>query len=212
MRNITALRAVFCGFLLCTVLLSAGQAGGALQKKSKGAAAAKKEPARAKIDVCSLLTSAEIEAVQGEPVTQATPKPQPGGGMLLSQCLFHTKTFAKSVTLSLALPDPDKPSALTPRKFWQQQFHKAESKEKEKPAHKTSKKSESRQEEEDLPKPQAIKGLGDEAYWVSNPIAGALYVLQGDAFIRISIGGIREDAARIEKSKALANDALKRLG
>jgi len=38
-----------------------------------------------------------------------------------------------------------------------------------------------------------------------------LYVLQGDKFLRISIGGIRQEPERIEKSKALARAALKRL-
>src|SRR5207249_3970840 len=102
--------------------------------------------------------------------------------------------------------------ANTPRKFWRQQFHKAGSQEKEKPsAGKTSKKAGPKYEEEDLPKPRTISGLGDEAYWVSNPIAGVLYVLQGEVFIRISVGGVREEPVHIEKSKTLARAALKRL-
>jgi len=56
-----------------------------------------------------------------------------------------------------------------------------------------------------------ISGLGEEAYWVGNPVAGALYVLQGGVFLRISVGGVREESARIEKSKVLARAAVKRL-
>lgn len=50
-----------------------------------------------------------------------------------------------------------------------------------------------------------------KAYWVGGPIAGALYVLQGNTFLRISVGGIHEESARIEKSRALARIALKHL-
>lgn len=43
------------------------------------------------------------------------------------------------------------------------------------------------------------------------PMVGALYVLKGNTFLRISVGGVREEPARIEKSVALARLALKRL-
>src|SRR2546426_6404913 len=36
---------------------------------------------------------------------------------------------------------------------------------------------------------RVIDGLGQEAYWMGSSITGALYVLKGDAFLRISIRG-----------------------
>ena len=66
-------------------------------------------------------------------------------------------------------------------------------------------------ESEEARKPRRIKGLGDEAYWVGTPIAGAHYVLQGDTFVRISIGGVGEESARIKKSEVLARAVVKRL-
>jgi len=60
-------------------------------------------------------------------------------------------------------------------------------------------------------KPRRIEGLGEDAYWVGTPITGALYVLQGDNFVRISVGGVGEEPARIEKSKVLARAVVKRL-
>jgi len=42
-------------------------------------------------------------------------------------------------------------------------------------------------------------------------MTGALYVLKGDTFLRISVGGVREESARIGKSVALARLVLKRL-
>jgi len=56
-----------------------------------------------------------------------------------------------------------------------------------------------------------IAGVGEEAYWTGNRFAGALYVLRGDMFLRISVGGIRDQQARIATAKALALAALKRL-
>jgi hypothetical protein len=55
-----------------------------------------------------------------------------------------------------------------------------------------------------------LKGSVEEAYWVGTPITGALYVLQGDNFVRISIGGVGEESVRIEKSKILAGAVVKR--
>ncbi len=201
-------------FLLCALLYSAvplfgGKTPGGSPQKS--ARAAKDTRSAKKIDVCALLTSAEMEAVQGEPVKETKPSVQQSGSFLMSQCFFRTATFTKSVSLALAAPDPAKPSALTPREFWRKQFHPPEPVEEEKPvAGKAPKKAEVEREEE-LRKPRPIDGLGEEAYWVGNPISGALYVLKGNSFLRISVGGVREESARIEKSKALARAALKRL-
>jgi hypothetical protein len=164
-----------------------------------------------KTDVCALLTSAEIQVIQSEPVEEAKPSAQPSGGFVMLQCFYRTTTFAKSVSLALAAPDPAKPSALTPREFWRKQFHPPEPEEEEKPiAGKAPKKAEIEREEE-LRKPRPIDGLGEEAYWVGNTISGALYVLKGKSFLRISVGGVREESARMEKSKALARAALQRL-
>ena len=194
--------------LYSAVPLSGGKAPGGSPQKS--ARAAKDTRSAKKIDVCALLTSAEMEAVQGEPVKETKPSVQQSGSFLMSQCFFRTATFTKSVSLALAVPDPAKPSAFTPREFWEKQFHPPEPVEDEKPvAGKAPKKAEVEREEE-LRKPRPIDGLGEEAYWVGNPISGALYVLKGNSFLRISVGGVREESARIEKSKALARAVVKR--
>ena len=132
------------------------------------------------------------------------------GEMLVSECLFHTTNSPKSVSVALAVPASAKPSALAPRKFWQKQFHAPDVEEdKMRPAGKKAQKPEP--EDEEVRKPRRIEGLGEEAYWVGTPIAGALYVLQGNNFVRISIGGVGEESVRIEKSKILASAVAKRL-
>ena len=39
----------------------------------------------------------------------------------------------------------------------------------------------------------------------------ALYVLKGTRFVRISVGGVRDETARLQRSKALARAAAKRM-
>jgi len=204
---------LLCALLLPAVILPPGQAAAGSPPKTagpaKGTAPAQKPDKNT--DACALLTSAEIQVVQSEPVEETKPSVQPSGGFVMLQCFYRTTTSAKSVSLALGAPDPAKPSALTPREFWRKQFHPPEPVEEEKPvAGKAPKKAEVEREEE-LRKPRPIDGLGEEAYWVGNPISGALYVLKGNSFLRISVGGVREESARMEKSKALAHAALKRL-
>jgi len=207
---------LFALFFLA-VGLRAGQAaapdraaGNSLQKSPRATGGG---GSATKIDVCALLTSAEIKAVQGEPIKEKTPSEQHGGSFLMSQCFFRTATFAKSVSLALATPDPSKPPTLTPREYWRKQFHPPEQEkgEEEKPAAGTAPKKAEPERERESRKPLVIDGLGEEAYWVGNSISGALYVLKGNSFLRISVGGVREESARMEKSKALAHAALKRL-
>jgi len=200
------IRVLSCGFILSAAALAAGQvqSGSPLKANAGGLNAS----AREKIDVCKLLSSAEVEAVQGEPVKGAKAGAQPSGAMLMSQCVFHTSTSAKSVNVALATPRRAGGSRLAPREFWQRQFHSTEVREKET---RVAGKESAPERDEEGSKARPIGGLGEEAYWVGNPVAGALYVLQGDAFVRISVGGVREESARIEKSKALARAIMKRL-
>jgi hypothetical protein len=46
---------------------------------------------------------------------------------------------------------------------------------------------------------------------VPNRFGGVLYVLKGDAFISISVGGPDTEETKINKSKTLAQKALQRL-
>ena len=42
-------------------------------------------------------------------------------------------------------------------------------------------------------------------------MGGALYVLKGDVFFRVSVGGPEKEEAMIDRCKALADKALARL-
>src|SRR5918996_245073 len=79
---------------------------------------------------------------------------------------------------------------------------------KERKGQENSKRGE--EKEKGIP-PKKISGLGDDAYWISNRFGGVLYVLKGDAFVSISLGGPDNEEAKVNKSKALAEKALQRL-
>lgn len=161
---------------------------------------------QAKPDACAVLTSTDVQKVQGDPVQETKASTQPAGGLVMSQCLFRTANPSKSVSIAIALP-----GSISPRAFWQKQFGSSKAASEEKTEKKPANKRKEEKEEEESTPPKAIAGIGEQAYWVGSPMVGALYVLKGNTFLRISVGGVREESARIEKSIALARLALKRM-
>jgi hypothetical protein len=152
-----------------------------------------------KTDACSLLISKEIESVQGEALKETKSSDQAGGGFAISQCYFGLPTSSNSISLTLTQKS-DGPDARDPKEFWKQTFHTEKNEEK------------GREELERKPTPpEKIDGIGDEAFWLANRFGGELYVLKGDSFFRISVGGAGDKAAKIDKSKKLAQMVLKRI-
>ena len=151
------------------------------------------------IDACSLLTSKEIEAIQGAPVQDAKPSTNSQGGLTVSQCYFLLPTAAESIVLTVTQRG-NGPDARDPKQLWKEAFH-----------HENDKEEPDRKSESKSPPPQNIADLGDEAFWTPLGFGGALYALKGDIQIRISVGGPGDQAAKTQKSKALAEFALKRL-
>jgi hypothetical protein len=163
---------------------------------------------QARPDACAMLTRADVQKVQGYAVQETKPSTPPAGGLIMSQCLFRTANPSKSVSVALALP-----GSTSPRTFWHKQFPftKASAEDAAEKKRAAGSKQEKKEEEEESTRPRTIQGIGEQAYWVGSPMTGALYVLKGDTFLRISVGGVREESTRIEKSVALARLALKRL-
>jgi hypothetical protein len=147
---------------------------------------------------CALLTSAEIEAVQGEPLKVTHPTGKTGGGLAISQCYFELPTPANSVVVTLT-EKAEGAGSRDPKQSWEEMFHRSAEIEKRS------------EEKEERAAPNKIEGVGDEAFWTGSRIGGALYVLKGNSYIRISVGGAGDQAAKIEKSKTLAESILKRI-
>lgn len=166
-------------------------------------------------DPCVLLTREEVGSVQGDEIKETRTAPGNSRRLAVSQCYYQATTPAKSVSLEVTRRLSDQAGALSPREFWEEKFEGAErEKERGREGKREADKSGAREEaeeEEEGPPPQRVEGVGDEAFWAGNRIMGALYVLKGNSIIRISIGGVADQGMRLEKTKALARLALKRL-
>lgn len=143
---------------------------------------------------CTLLTKEETQAVQGEPFKSTKPSHQASAGLNISQCYFELPTPVNSIVLTVTRKGE---GGRDPGESWRDIFHRQESNRKK--------------EEGEEKEPLKVEGIGDEAFWTGNRVGGALYVLKGHSSIRISVGGAGDQAQKIEKSKKLAENVLKRL-
>lgn len=147
-------------------------------------------------DPCRLLSDAEVRAVQGHAPAQKVPSEQPAGSFRFIQCFYRTPEYTNSVSVAVGIPLETDSKRSGPRHYWQQQFHAqvitAPGRKKKEP-------------------PKRVAGLGDEAFWVGDPVTGALYVLKGEVFLRVSVGGPPDQALKIKRATALVSSALKRV-
>jgi len=148
-------------------------------------------------DPCRLLTDAELRAVQGHAAAEKIPSEQPAGSFRFTQCFYRTPELSSSVSVALGIPLTDSKRS-GPRDYWQAQFKREERDERE-------------ESDEKKQEPRRVGGLGDEAFWVGDPVTGALYVLRGEVFLRVSVGGSPNQAQKIKRATTLAIYALKRL-
>jgi hypothetical protein len=188
MESLMQLR--FIVVLLLSVFVVTGCSRSEIDQKATATS-----PAKPKVDACTMLTSQEIESVQGEAPKETKLNETSANGFNVSQCFFTLPTFTNSISLVIT-KKADGPGARDPRQFWRDTFHRDQ---------------EDREEEGEKRPPQKVSGIGDEAYWMTSPAAGILYVLKGPSYIRISIGGPGDQQTKITKSKALAQKVIDRL-
>jgi hypothetical protein len=173
----------------------------------------------AKIDACSLITREEVSVVQSTTISDTKGSETSDGSRLVTQCYYASTGPNLSVSLALTQPDSTKAGAPSPREYWQQIFGpyrhpaKEEDKEREEAEETQRKGGDERGEEGEERKnpPKKIDGVGEEAFWAGSRFGGALYVLQKNYILRISVGGPADQVSKIDKSKALAQKALSRL-
>lgn len=166
--------------------------------------------AAGKFDPCSLLTSREIEEVQGDKVASTKASEPRRDHFAVSQCFYSLTTFSRSISLEVTRRAPGE--AETPRTHWKQMFARALEERKEKedgPESEEKTEGGARREAEARPRP--ISGVGDEAFWNGSSLGGGLFVLKGDAYFRLSVGGPDSEFVKIEKLKKLARKTLPRL-
>jgi hypothetical protein len=198
-------RTLLACWLLTVTLIGCSKARTPVEaRQPKATPGSPTQPGKTNIDPCSLLTAEEIESVQGEPVIDTYSNNQTGRGFVVSQCYFQLHTSANSISLNVTQKS-DGPDARDPKEYWQHSFHREDE------SGEADRKGKRLEEEENKSPPQRIPGLGDEAFWTGSHVGSALYVLKGDVFIRISVGGSGDLASKLEKSKTLAQLVLKRL-
>ena len=180
------------------------------------APAANASAVKSRVDVCALLTSDELKSVQNESFANAMRSDRADGDFIVAQCYYAMPTAVNSVVLNVTTAK-EASGAPNPRDFWERTFgkeagggEKEREKEKEKPA-KVERERGEEGEGEAAAKPDKVAGLGDEAFWIGSRVGGALYVLKTDLFFRISVGGAGDNTTKLNKSKKLAQDVLKRL-
>lgn len=157
---------------------------------------------RLNTNACGLLTSDEIRKVQGEPISEAKPTSVQQGGFSVSQCVLTLPTPARSVSLTI-VREGNGSDSKNLGNWWKERFdNNAESESADKADRK-----ERDEDASELAPPRMIFGLGDSARWTG----GALYMLKGNAVVRISIGGTGDSRSRIDKSRSLARFILRKL-
>jgi hypothetical protein len=164
-----------------------------------------------KIVACDLVTKDEVAAIQGTTISGANESEGAIGALLATQCYYSSIEPNKSVTVGAIQPRPGQTG--DPIAFWRNTFDKS-GEEKDRPKDKDKDKDGDRDEEDEKRGPPTkITGIGDEAFWDASAIGGTFYVLKKDkhVFLRISVGGPDTTETKLEKSKKIAEDALRRL-
>lgn len=195
-------------FLLCLFLFQSdgcGPKGGGGNQNSNPtpaqttptpAAASPAGAAQKPAGACGLIEQSEIESLQGAQMRGAEPSTGTEAGMVFSDC-YYTAVSPDglknlSVHLRVLRDDPQAAGRGALKGFWEERFRGAKEKKK-------------------AEKPRPVAGVGEEAFWLGNNVMGALYVLSKDRVVRVSVGGPDEEGAKVEKSRRLAEGAIKRL-
>ena len=202
------------GWLVLTLFLACMGCDKTVPKATVAKESEVTETVPAKTDACALITKDEVARVQGAEITTANGSKNSTGELLISQCYYSARESSKSVSFTVTERDPQKGDAGAVEESWEETFGRFKDGEevKETEAKKEEKgKRTGREEEEKESPPQAVADLGEEAYWAGSRFSGALYVLKKQTILRISVGGPGDPPAKLERSKALAQDALKRL-
>jgi hypothetical protein len=158
-------------------------------------------------DACSLLTPAQVQSIQSEPVT--TKASSQAGEFQVYHCFYAAPHVRNSVSVQVIRGSATHTSI---RDFWNGKFHAAPQERQPAGAHDASpgRATERDEEEQTGGVLEEIEGVGDEAYWTASRVASALYVLNGNEILRISVGGNDSPQAKLRRCTALARLALQR--
>jgi hypothetical protein len=140
---------------------------------------------------CDVLSARDVAAVQGAKFKSKKLKETASSGMQISHCVYAMPHLSESVSVDVIRGDA--------RAFFRKHFANVQPASlHQRPASRAA-------------RSVRVDGVGDEAVWSGNAVAGALYVLRGDQVVRVSVGGGLSQDEKIERAKQLALRALRRL-
>ena len=159
-------------------------------------------------DPCRVLTSGEVGEISGGRIAATKGTRRFAGGFEISDCFYRSEAFQDSVSVEVTRRATNTTSSTgSVREHWTAMFHAEPGDEDDGPRGEAEG---ANAKEKEVP-PRPVEGVGDEAFWLSNPASGALYVLKGDAYLRISVGGAADEAVKQRRATELARKALGRL-
>jgi hypothetical protein len=156
--------------------------------------------------MCSLLKNDEIEELVGAKIVHGKSSRSLNGNLSVFQCVYVAEPPDKSVSIVSTQRDPTLPGTQTAADFWRKAFGRALRDEKVHAEREGAKREGDEGEEEGRP-PRLIADVGDQAFWT----AGSLYVLRGEMFVRISLGGSSSEETKLKQTIKLARRLLRRL-
>ncbi len=151
----------------------------------------------AAFDACKLLSHDEIASIQGEAPVRSQLVGDAARQLSVSQCNFLLPKGFNSMAVRVVERGKGA-QARDPKAVWQETFYGPQA-----AAASTERKAR---------KFQKVDGVGEDAFWLGDVKSGGLHVLKGNRYIRVNVGGPREDLdAKIAKCSKVAELVLPRL-
>jgi hypothetical protein len=165
------------------------------------------------IDGCSALELETVAAIQQTAVLAAVGGRRELGDREIESCFVRAADHGRSVSFEIVRPGGAAPEAA--RERWRELFHGARSEAVEERARRPRRLAGGA-----TPAAPATAGrsaalpvtdLGEEAFFVGTAVYGALFVLDGEDYFRLSVGGPGDLELKLGRARALAEHVLRRL-
>jgi hypothetical protein len=166
---------------------------------------------KASVDsTCSIISTEMIAKVQGAHFVDSKPATHDDGHFKTATCYYKLEPEYQSVSLEVI--SRSKSGARSPLELWTEKFHSgvAPNAASVPESGKTVSEPEGSAEAEHRTPPEHVKGVGDDAFWVDTGRDGALYVLNGERIIRLSLGGRTRQQEKKVRATEIAKSAVLR--
>jgi hypothetical protein len=158
------------------------------------------------LDVCRLLSPATLESVQGSRPIATVPSSHEDATLRSSSCFYSLTPSNQSVNLQVMTAA----GTTDIHQFWKQRFRPE--RKAEEPESDVGRKTGSGSEANERRAPaKPVPGVGEEAFWIYTGRDGAIYALQRDYVVRVSVGGKAEESSQRQRATELALSALSEL-